>query len=96
MVAAAEDPGASLMTRKDMSPTDAIRTLLARRRSGASICPSEAARLIDSEDWRPLMPMVRAAAAALADEGEIVVTQKNTVVDIQTARGPVRLRLRDE
>ncbi|TVQ57050.1 MAG: DUF3253 domain-containing protein [Rhodobacteraceae bacterium] len=68
----------------------AILDLLARRRTGGSICPSEAARAL-GPDWRAAMPMVRRAAGALAAEGRIVVTQRGAVVDIADARGPVRL-----
>jgi hypothetical protein len=37
------------------------------------------------------MPSVRAAAAALADEGRIAVTQGGRKVDPRAARGPIRL-----
>ncbi len=55
-----------------------------------SICPSEVARAA-SDDWRPLMDDVRAAAAELAAEGRLVVTQKGRQVDLATVKGPVRL-----
>ena len=74
----------------------AILELLAQRRPGASICPSEVARAeahVGAADWRPLMPRVRLAAARLAAAGRIEVTQGGAVVDIATAHGPVRLRL---
>lgn len=38
------------------------------------------------------MPDVRRVAAALAESGEIVVTQKGEAVRIDEARGPVRIR----
>lgn len=62
------------------------------RGAGKTICPSEVARAL-AEEWRDLMPAVRAAGAVLAARGEIVVTQKGTVVDLATARGPVRFGL---
>jgi hypothetical protein len=71
----------------------AIMALLARRRPGATICPSEVARAEAPENWRPLMPHVRAAAAKLAAAGRIEVTQRGVVVDPHTAHGPIRLRL---
>lgn len=71
----------------------AILELLAQRRPGATICPSEVARAEAPEDWRPLMPQVRAAAAKLAAAGRIEVTQGGAVVDPRTAHGPIRLRL---
>jgi|GEM_PF-636984 len=68
----------------------AIRALLDAR-AGKTICPSEVARALDATEWRPLMEPVRRAAGALAECGEIVVTQRGRTVDIAKARGPVRL-----
>ncbi|NEM06784.1 DUF3253 domain-containing protein [Geodermatophilus normandii] len=70
----------------------AIDALLDARASGATICPSEAARAVDPEGWRDLMPQARAAAGRLAERGEVEVTQRGAVVDLATARGPVRVR----
>src|SRR5215211_5437799 len=67
-----------------------IVALLGARADGASICPSEAARSVDPEGWRDLMPAARAAAGRLAAGGEVEVTQRGAVVDVATARGPVR------
>ena len=63
---------------------------LVGRRSG-TVCPSEVARAL-SDDWRPLMPVVREAAARLVTEGKVEVTQGGEVVDLATARGPIRIR----
>ena len=71
---------------------DAVRRAVAAARDGATVCPSEVARDVAPADWRPLMQPVRDAAARLADAGEIEVTQGGRVVDVRTARGPVRLR----
>ena len=70
----------------------AIGTLLDARRPGATICPSEAARAVAPESWRELMPEARAAAGRLAARGAVEVTQGGAVVDVATARGPVRIR----
>ncbi len=70
----------------------AIEELLAERRPDASICPSEAARAVDPEGWRELMPEARAAAGRLAAAGEVEVTRGGEVVDVASARGPVRVR----
>jgi hypothetical protein len=70
----------------------AIDDLLDRRDPGSSICPSEAARAVDPEGWRDLMPAARAAARRLAAAGTAEVTQAGAVVDVATARGPVRVR----
>ena len=45
------------------------------------------------DDWRPLMPTVRAVAKQLAEKSQIEVTQKGKVVDIDAVKGPIRLRL---
>ena len=73
----------------------AILDLLARRDPGKTICPSDAARALGGDaGFRPLMPLVRAAAGALVATGDIEVTQRGRVVDLATARGAIRLRLR--
>ncbi len=70
-----------------------ILDLLGRRDPGRTICPSEAARALAPEDWRPLMQPVRDTAFAMVDEGRLEVTQSGEVVDPRTARGAIRLRL---
>ncbi len=72
----------------------AIRALLATRARGATICPSEAARVVGGDDWRPLMEATRQAARRLVVTGAIEITQGGRVVDPSTARGPIRLRAR--
>jgi hypothetical protein len=73
----------------------AILELLAQRDPGKTICPSDAARAVAGDGFRPLMDAARAAAARLADEGRIVVTQRGEPVDPRNHRGPIRLRLTD-
>jgi hypothetical protein len=68
----------------------AILDLALQRGREASLCPSEVAKAL-SDDWRPLMPEVRAVAAAMP---EIMATQGGVEVDPAAARGPIRLRLR--
>lgn len=86
------------MTAKPAPTPEAIRAvicdLLARRGPGKSICPSDAARAL-SDAWRPLMPLVRAEAAAMVAQGHLIITQKGRAVAPETARGPIRLRLPD-
>ncbi|HEX8645652.1 MAG TPA: DUF3253 domain-containing protein [Thermoleophilaceae bacterium] len=73
-----------------------VREMAEERGAGRTICPSEVARsLAGDEDFRPLMPHVREAAAVLAERGEIAVTQRGERVDALTARGPIRLGLPD-
>lgn len=69
-----------------------IRELLAQRDEGKTICPSEAARAVGGDEWRELMQPARDAANELVGLGEVEVTQKGRVVDVATARGPVRIR----
>ena len=76
------------------TPTDdqiahALLTLATARGPGKTLCPSEAARRLAPDDWRPLMPQVRRVAAALP----LRATQKGQPVDPLTARGPIRLGL---
>lgn len=73
----------------------AILELLAARRPGATICPSDAARHVAGDDpdaWRPRMDEARAAAARLVERGEVVITQKGEPTDPALARGPIRIR----
>ncbi len=70
-----------------------ILDLLGARPRGASICPSEAARAADGEDWRSLMEPVREAARRLAARRVVEITQGGRVVDPGRFRGPIRIRL---
>lgn len=70
-----------------------IMTLLDHRAAGASICPSEAVRLVGGEEWRQLMERGRSAARRLVAKGLVEITQQGRVVDPSTARGPIRIRL---
>jgi len=74
-----------------------ILRLLSEREAGKTICPSEVARAVagdDRRDWELLMEPTRSVAQRLVVEGKIVVTQRGTLVDGATAKGPIRLRLR--
>ena len=44
----------------------------------------------DEAAWR-LIPAVRRVAATLVREGRIVAMQRGARVDVETARGPIRL-----
>jgi hypothetical protein len=76
----------------DRALEQAITELLDQRGEGKTICPSEAARRVDPDDWRPLMEPARQAARRLVEAGEVEMTQHGAVVDPATATGPVRLR----
>ncbi|QUW19028.1 DUF3253 domain-containing protein [Agrococcus sp. Marseille-Q4369] len=85
------------MTRAPDGPMEsAILDLLARRRDGATICPSDAAKAVagpDEADWRPQMDAARDAARRLVADGAVEVTQRGEVVDLDSAKGPIRIRL---
>jgi hypothetical protein len=75
----------------------AVLRLLQARRAHGTICPSEAAREVAREigcEWRDLMRPVRYVAGLLVEEGAIETLQNNRRVDLASARGPIRLRLR--
>lgn len=70
---------------------EAIRTLLADRAEGATICPSEAARLMAGAgaDWRVAMPQVHRAAEELLRSGAIALSWKGK--PLKTPAGPYRI-----
>lgn len=79
---------------KDGALEGVILDLLGERARGATICPSEAARVHFGEDsWRSEMERTRCAARRLVVRGMLQILQKGTVVDPSTAKGPIRLRL---
>ena len=77
----------------DAAIAAAIERLLAARRPGATICPSDAARALaaDEATWRALMPEVRRVAAALARAGRVRVTRGGVEIDALAGRGPIRI-----
>jgi hypothetical protein len=76
----------------DAQIEETILELLRARDPGRTICPSDAARAL-SDDFRPLMDRVRGVARELVARDRLEVTQSGRVVDIDTARGAIRLRL---
>ncbi|CAA9506397.1 MAG: hypothetical protein AVDCRST_MAG45-1629 [uncultured Solirubrobacterales bacterium] len=52
--------------------------------------------LAGDDGFRPLMPVVRSAAQGMAERGELEVTQRGEVVDLESARGPIRLKLPED
>ncbi len=74
-----------------------ILKLLAQRKLGSSICPSDAPRSLYKE-WREHMPITRLIAAQLAVEGLISISQGANTIDPNDLAngqvvGPIRLRL---
>ncbi|WP_346773096.1 DUF3253 domain-containing protein [Rhodococcoides fascians] len=77
-------------TEKELE--DKIRSLLDARSRDATICPSDVARALSDDAWRDLMEPVRRAARRMVDAGEVEITQKGSVIDPSTAKGPIRIR----
>ena len=71
----------------------AVMALAGRRAPDRTICPSEVARVVDGEAWRPLMSMVRDEIRDLARRGVVEVTQRGRILDPGLPwKGPVRVR----
>lgn len=83
--------------RLDARLEKAILDLLESRKKGATICPGEAARVVEpyaSQEWHQLMELTRRAARRLTEKNQIEITQGGRVVDPSLAKGPIRLRLK--
>lgn len=81
------------VTAEDERLEASILRLLDARRGGATICPSEAARDVGTDDtWRDLMEPARRAARRLVAVGQVEITQQGRVVDPSTAKGAIRVR----
>jgi hypothetical protein len=84
------------LTPIDGQLEEAIMSLLLSRPRNATICPSEAARMVagdDEQEWRSLMEPARSAARRLVAQQRVDIVQGGRRVDPSTARGPIRIRL---
>jgi len=70
-----------------------ILQIAAERGEEKSFCPSEVARAL-SEDWRPLLTHVRAAARRLAEAGRIDILRHGKPIEPAAMKGVIRLRLK--
>lgn len=82
----------SKVSAQDSALELALEALLDARGASKSLCPSEVARHVAPEDWRPLMEPVRRAARRLVAQGKLEICQGGRAVDPSTAKGPIRLR----
>ncbi len=80
------------LSSDDRAVEAALCDKLSRVRTGGTVCPSDAARAVSPDDWRRLMGPAREAARRLVDAGGAEITQGGEVVDLDTARGPIRVR----
>ncbi len=70
-----------------------IERLAHARGAGKTLCPSEVARALAPEAWRPLLPAVREAAARLVLEGRIAIFRKGKPIAPDEMHGVIRLGL---
>jgi hypothetical protein len=70
-------------------PREVILGLLARRAAGATICPSEVARMLSPKDWRGAMSSVHAAIDGLVRDGSVRLSWKGQ--PLATRSGPYRI-----
>jgi hypothetical protein len=83
--------------QRDDAIAKAILDLVAAHGPEKSICPSEAARLVDpGPDFHKLMPAVRRVAVRLALEGRIGILRKGKPVDPNEFKGVYRLSAPDD
>ena len=76
-----------------MSPIEStIFDLLAALPAGKSVSPEEVARATDAENWRRLLPQVRATAIGLARQEKLVITRHGKPADPNALKGVYRLR----
>ena len=83
------------MTHSERSIEDCLLELLSQRAESSSICPSDVARTLESDEtaWRALMPSIRQVAARLARDERIIITQGDVTLDPASIdHGPIRLR----
>jgi hypothetical protein len=74
---------------------EGILNLLRTRKTGSTVCPSEATRsVISSENWRDYSEKTLRAARRLVNKGKIVFSQRGKEANPSTARGPIRLSLK--
>jgi hypothetical protein len=74
---------------------EAVLRAVRARGPRKSICPSEVARAVAPEDWRPLMSRVRAAAAELSRDGRVVILRKGKPIPAEEMHGVIRLAAPD-
>jgi hypothetical protein len=70
-----------------------ILQMAEERGEAKSFCPSEVARAL-SDEWRPLLTHVRAAARRLAEEGRIDILRHGKPILPAEIKGVIRLRLK--
>jgi hypothetical protein len=72
--------------------TAAMLRIAAERGPAKSMCPTDVARAVSAENWRPLLGPVRKVAADLARQGKIEILRKGKPINPDDMRGVIRLR----
>jgi hypothetical protein len=72
--------------------TTAMLRIAAERGPEKSMCPTDVARAVSTENWRPLLGAVRKVAADLARQGKIEILRKGKPINPDDMRGVIRLR----
>jgi hypothetical protein len=68
-----------------------MRALLRHRQPDATICPSDAARVVSGGSGREAMDQARSVADELRAQGILRITQRGEAVELETTVGPIRL-----
>jgi hypothetical protein len=76
---------------EDARIAETLLTLARANVDASGFCPSDAARALAPQDWRPLIPRMRQVISRLQRDGLINVTQEGLAVDALGAEGPIRL-----
>ena len=71
---------------------DAIFAALADVEPGKSVAPEAVARAVDAENWRRVLPQVRAEAVGLARQGRLVIIRHGKPADPDTFKGVWRMQ----
>lgn len=72
--------------------TAAMLQIATKRGPEKSLCPTDVARAVSAENWRPLLGAVRKVAADLARQGKIEILRKGKPINPDEMRGVIRLR----
>lgn len=74
-----------------LTPEDAILAAIDARGAGKTICPTDAAKVLDPENWRGRLHQIRAAGVHLARTGVISIYRKGKPVSPDGFKGVYRL-----
>jgi hypothetical protein len=70
---------------------DAIFAALAKAPPGKSVSPEAVARAVDAENWRRVLPQVKATAVGLARQGRLAILRHGKSVDPEGFKGVWRM-----